>query len=252
MKKIMVTSTMVLVFGSNPAYSAREDFSASVGAMSWYNNYVPISRIHGMDVPKSSYAFMYGPTIKARYKDLYFGVTYLLTTDNYELVVTDSPVKIHRAKANSSASRNDVDFVVGYMLTPILSLNAGYKGIFVDDNITLVSQGVARNAKRYETYNLGTLGVGANIPLGTKFIWTLNGNALLGAFHNDVTYPAYYNRLNEPEINTTAWGASADTSVDYAIINNLSANIGLKCQYTKAGSDNSSFFGPTFGLDYRF
>jgi hypothetical protein len=248
----MVTSAIVLVFVSNSAYSAMEDFSVSVGGMTWYNWYNPISRIHGMDVPKTSSAFMSGPTLKAQYKDLYFGVSYLLSSGDYELVVTDSPIRIHHADANSSASREDVDFVVGYMLTPLMSLNAGYKGIFVDDNLTLVSQGVAENAKRNETYNLGTLGVGVNVPLGLKFIWFLNGNALLGAYHNNVSYPAKYKHLNTADDNLTAWGASADTSIKYTIINNMSANIGLKSQYTKAGSDNSSFFGPTFGLDYRF
>ena len=252
MKKLMVTSAILLVFGSNSAYSSMNDLSVSVGGMSWYNAYNPISRINGMDVPKTSSAFMNGPTIKAQYKDLYFSVTYLLSSDNYELVITDHPIKIHHADANSSATRTDVDFVAGYMLTPTLSLNAGYKGIFVDDNLTLVSNGVADNAKRYETYNLGSLGAGVNIPVGKKIIWCLNGNALLGAYHGAVSYPAYYNRLNIPDNNVIAWGASADTSVKYTIINNLSANIGLKGQYTKVGIDNSSFFGPMFGLDYRF
>ena len=251
MKILMVASAIVLVFGSNSAYSAMEDFSVSVGGMTWYNTYNPISRINGMDVPHTSSAFMSGPTIKAQYKDLYFGASYLLTSDNYELVV-DSPVRIHHALANSSASREDVDVVVGYMLTPRLSLNAGYRGIFVDDNLTLVSHGVAENAKRYETYNLGTLGVGVNIPVGTKFRWFLNGNALLGAYHSNVSYPANYNRLNTPDDNVIAWGASVDTSIKYTIINNLSASIGLNCQYTKAGSDNSSFFGPTLGLEYQY
>ena len=248
----MVTLSIMFIFGSNPAYSAMDDLSVSVGAMSWYNKYVPISRIGGADVPKSTYAFMNGPIIKVKYKDLYFGATYLLSSNNYELVVTNSPLGVHHASANSSASRSDLDFVAGYMLTPILGLNVGYKGIFVNDNLTLVSQGVARDAKRYDMYNLGTFGVGLNIPLWTNFTWIFNGNALLGSYHNDVSYPAYYKRLNEPEYNAMAWGISTDTSIDYNIIYSLSANIGLKFQYTKAGSDNSNSFGPTFGLDYRF
>ena len=252
MKKLMITSVIFIVFGSNSAYSAMEDISVSVGAMSWYNRYVPISRIAGADVPKSSFAFMNGPTIKAQYKNLYFGVTYLLSSDNYNLVVTDSPISIHHAKANSSASRSDIDFVAGYMLTPELSLRTGYIGIFVDDDITLESQGGTETARRNETYNVGTLGAGINMPLGKKIIWFVNADALLGSFHNDVSYPIHYKRLSEPVYNSIAWGVSADTRVVCTIINNLSANIGLRYQYIKADSDNSSFLGPTLDLDYRF
>ena len=253
MKKVIAIAVMVLVSNSKSAYSATDDASYSVGVMSWYSIYNPISRIGGKDVPNTSSAFMNGLTIKAQYKKFFVGVTYLLSSNNYELVVTNHPVNIHHAAANSSASRNDVDFVVGYMLTPIIFLNTGYKGIFVDDNITLAtSQGSTTDAKRFEMYNLVKLGAGANIPVGTDFIWSLNGNVLLGAYHDDVSYPANYNRLNTPDNNVFAWGASAETSLKYSIFNHLSANVGLNCQYIKAGSDNSSFFGPTFGLDYKF
>lgn len=252
LKKLLIISAMALVFGSNTAYSSMEELSVSVGAVSWYNKYVPISRIAGMDVPQSSYAFMYGPTIKAQYKKFSCAATYLISSDNYNLVVTDSPVKVRHARANSSASRSDVDFVLGYKLTPALSLTTGYKGIFVDDDITLVSRGVSTDGVRHETYNVGTFGAGLNIPVGKKLVCYVNGSALIGSFHNDVSYPSSYRRLNEADYDAIAWGAAADASAVYSIFNSLSANIGLKFQYIKAGSDNSSFFGPNFGLDYRF
>jgi hypothetical protein len=250
--KVVAIVVIVFAFGTKSVYSATDNISISVGGMSWYSIYNPISRIGGKDVPNTSSAFMNGLTMKAQYKNIYFGATYLISSNNYELVVTDHPLKIRHAAANSSASRNDIDFVVGYMLTPILSLNTGYKDTFVDDNIALTSQGVTENAKRSEMYNLGKLGVGANIPIGTKFIWFLNGNALLGAYHDEVSYPANYKRLYTPDTNVTAWGASAETNLKYKILDHLSATAGLYCQYTKAGGDNSSFFGPTLGFDYTF
>jgi len=249
---LVLTLAILFVSASNPAYSAMKDVSVSVGAMSWYNRYVPISRIAGADVPKSSYGFMYGPTIRAQHNNLYFAVTYLLSSDNYNLVVTDSPVSIHHAKANSSASRSDIDVVVGYLLPPTLNVHTGYKGIFVDDAISFASSGRTASAKRNETYNVATLGTGITIPFGKKIILFVNGDVLLGSFHNDVTYPAGYRRLSEPVDDSIAWGVSADTRAVITIHNHLSANIGLKAQYIKAGSDNSSFLGPTVDIEYRF
>lgn len=243
---------VILVFIASPASAAGDDVSVSVAAMSWYNRYVPISRIGGMDVPKSSFALMYGPALTARYRDLSLDVSYLLTADNYQLVITDNPVRVHRAHANSSASRSDIDLVVGYRVTPDVRMNAGYKGIFVDDSLSLVSLGSTQYAKRRETYHLGTLGAGTAIPLGTGTVWSLNGSALLGVYHNEVSYPPYYNRLNEPADDTAAWGISADTTVSFLLFDGLSTNVGLKYQFTKAGCDNSNFFGPTLSFEYRF
>lgn len=253
MKKRLVVSVLVLLALGNVSESvASDNFSVSVGMLSWYNKYVPISRIAGMDVPKSTYAFMNGPTVTAHYKNLSLGATYLISSNKYELVAADTLVTARRSTANSAASRTDIDVVTGYLLRPQVTLTAGYKGIFVDDVITLVSQGVSANAKRNVSYNLGSLGATFTIPTGDDFRWVFSGNALLGVYHNDVSYPANYRRLNEPDENSTAWGGSADASLIYTIVGGLAAHLGVKGQYIKAGSDNSNFFGPTLNLDYRF
>ena len=239
---------MLFVLENSSAYAAMADLSVTVGAVTWYNRYVPISRIKGMDAPQSSYAFMNGPTLKVQYKDLYFGATYLPSSNDYSLM----DISLRRADVDSSASRSDIDLVAGYMLTPYLSLEVGYKGIFVDDTVTLVSQSGSANAKRTEMYNMGLLGAGATVPVGNKTTLFFTANALLGSFHNDVAYPDSYRGLNEPGAVTTAWGGSAEVKATYSVIKDLSVSIGLKAQYIKAGSDNSSFFGPTSGLEYRF
>ena len=205
-----------------------------------------------MDTPQSTYSFMNGPTFTAQYNDLYLKATYLLSSNAYNTISPNTVVKVHHANANSAATRQDFELGFGYMLTPLFSLTAGYKGIFVDDTVTLVSQGVATVARRTQTYNVGTLGVGAQIPVGRKIVWLSNGNAILGSFHNEVAYPDSYKRLNEPTYNAPAWGGDVDTRVVYTIATHVSVNIGLKCQYIKSGSDNSSFFGPTLGLDCKF
>ncbi len=252
MKISIFFSTVLLTLFSNSAYSASDDFSFSIGAVSWYSRYNPISRIAGMDTPKSTYAFMNGPAIFAKYKNLYLDITYLLPSNDYDTIGLNTIVKPHHADADSAANRTDIDVIFGYMLTPKVSMNVGYKGIFVDDNITLTSQGVTTDGRRTETYNVGTVGAGLHMPIGHKIMWISNVNTLLGSFHNEVAYPANYRRLNEPVYDALAWGGSVDTKATYTIINHLSANIGLKCLYIKAGSDNSSFFGPTAGIDYSF
>ena len=248
MKKYMIILAALFVLTGSPAYAAMEDLSVTLGAMTWYNRFVPISRFNGMDVPKSSYAFMYGPTLKAQYKDLYFGASYLLTADNYSLM----NLSVRRASVDSSASRGDVDFVAGYMLTPLLSLEAGYKGIFVDDSVSLVSTTGTEKATRTQKYHMGLLGAGATIPVGSDITFFVTANGLLGAFNNNVAYPAGYRRLNVPSDVTTAWGGSTEAKVTYSVIKDFSATIGVKAQYIKVGSDNSNFFGPTAGLEYRF
>ena len=248
----MVALTMVFVVGNNSAYATTDDLTVSVGIMSWYNRYVPITRIEGLDVPRSSYAFMNGPTINARYKDLYLGVTCLFSSNDYELERTKVPYGKNQAKVTSSASRTDVDVVIGYMLTPQIDLNAGYKGIFVEDTLTLAAARRTFQAKHDETYNLGTLGAGLHIPVRMKTILFLNVNALLGTFDNNISYPGRIELINYDDRYSTAWGVSVDTSITYRFIDTLSGSTGIKYQYVKAGSDNSNFFGPTLSLDYRF
>jgi hypothetical protein len=252
MKKYSMIATALLVLTGNLAYAAMEDLTITAGAVSWYSRYNPISRIQGIDTPHSTYAFMNGPTFTAQYNNMYLKATYLLSSNAYNTISADTVIKAHHANANSEATRQDFDLVFGYMLTPLLSLTAGYKGIYVDDAVTLVSQGVATTARRTQAYHVGTLGVGAQVPVGQRIVWLTNGNAILGSFHNEVAYPASYRRLNEPDYNAPAWGGDVDTKVVYTIATHVSVNIGLKCQYIKSGSDNSSFFGPTLGLDCKF
>ncbi len=252
MKKFMGVLAILYIIGNHSADAAAENLSITAGALSWYNRFVPVSRIQGMDVPKSSYSVMNGPTMKIQYKDLYVGVTYLISSNDYQLVNTDVPVNVHQSKVSSSASLDEIDAVVGYVLTPRVSLNAGYKGISVKDDLSLLSFGVSYHAKRDESYYLGSLGTNVNIPVVRKLTWLIDGSALLGTFYNHVAYPVYYRRLNEPDTKVTAWGLSVNSSLSYAIINGLSANIGFNYQYIKAGSDNSNFIGPTMGLNYRY
>ncbi len=247
-KKYLIILAAVFVLAGNSANAAMEDLSITVGAVTWFNRFVPISRVSGMDVPKSSYAFMNGPTLKVQYKDLYFGATYLLSADNYSLM----SLSIRSANVDSSASRSDVDLVAGYMLTPHFSLEVGYKGIFVDDAVTLASPTGTANASRTQMFNMGSLGGGATVPVGDEITLSVTANALLGSFHNEVAYPAGYKRLNEPADVTIAWGGSAEAKAAYSIIKDLSATLGVKAQYIKSGSDNSNIFGPTAGLEYRF
>ncbi len=194
-------SVILIGLVNDLAYAALDDFSFSAGVASWYNTYNPISRIEGMDTPHSSFSLMSGPTLSAQYKNMNLDITYLLSTSDYEIMSPNTAVSTHHANANSAANRTDLDIVFGYMLTPELSLNVGYEGIFVDDSVTLVSKVTTTNGRRVESYNLGTLGIGGRILVWPKVMWISNGNAIFGSFHNEVSYPANYKPLNEPNYN---------------------------------------------------
>ncbi len=252
MKKPTILLTALFILIGNAFSFASEDYSFSIGFLSWYNRFNPISRVRGMDVPQSTFALMTGPTIKAQYKDVFLDVTYLLSNCDYNLISPNTLVNVHRADANSSATRKDIDIIIGYMLTPKWSVNIGFEGIYVDDNVSLTSPRAVTNGRRFENYNIGLVGVGAYIPLSGRFVWISNGDILLGAFHNDVAYPPAYNALNESPYNTAAWGGNIDTRIVCNLLKHLSADVGVKIQYIKAGSDNSSFFGPAIRLDYKF
>ena len=43
-----------------------------------------------------------------------------------------------------------------------------------------------------------------------------------------------------------------DTKIVCNLLKHLSAEVDVKLQYVKSGSDNSSFFGPAVRLDYNF
>ena len=252
MKRIFVALTISFLCGINLAHATSDDLFVSVGSLSWYNRLVPISRFNGVDAPNSTWGLMTGPTLKARYKDLYLGVSYLLSANDYHLANSLIPFGDNQTAVTSSASRSDVDVVIGYLLTPRIDLKLGYRGIFIDDALTLAAAGGTYNARRNETYNLGTLGVGVTVPAGMKTVFLLNGNALLGDFENELAYPGGVEFFNDSDKHFVAWGVDADTGFSYAIIDHLSAGVGLRFQYIKAGGDNSSFFGPTARIDYRF
>ena len=252
LKKFLVALTVSLLCVTNFTYAASDDLSLTVGAVAWYNRLVPMSRVQTIDIPRSSWAYMEGPEIKARYKNLYLGVTYLLSSNDYHMTNSMVTYGSNVTDVTSSASRSDIDVVVGYMLTPRIDVNAGYKGIFVEDTATLAAIRGTFDAKRNEAYNLGTLGAVINLPLGSKTTFFLNGNAMLGAFDYKINYPDGVDFGNDVDQHFLAWGLGADTKLAYNIIDNLSAAVGLKFQYIKAGTDNSNFFGPTAHLDYRF
>jgi len=252
LRKVTPFLSVLLILISSTYAFASDDYSFSLGVLSWYNNFNPISRVKGMDVPQSTFAFMTGPALKARYKDVFLDVTYLISSGDYNLISTNTLVNVHRADANSSASRNDINATIGYVLNPKWTVNVGFEGIYVDDNVSLDSARGIATGRRYENYNMGMAGAGVNIPLSNRFTWISNGNILLGAFHNNVTYPAAYKALNEPPYDAIAWGGNMDTKIVCNLLKHLSAEVDVKLQYVKSGSDNSSFFGPAVRLDYNF
>ena len=251
MKNIIYIAILLTLIGNTHSF-ASENYSISVGVLSWYNNYNPISRIKGLDVPNTTFAFMTGPTLRVQYKDMFLDVTYLLSNSDYHIITPGTLVSVHRADANSDATRKDVNVIVGYKLNPTWSVNTGFEGIYVDDNVSLTSGINIAHGRRIENYNIGMVGVGADIPLGHSLIWITNGNILLGAFHNDVAYPKPYKSLNEPNYDDVAWGGNIDSKIVYSLLKHLSVDFGLKLQYIKSGTDNSSFVGPSLRLDYKF
>ena len=205
-----------------------------------------------MDVPQSTFAFMIGPALKAQYKNVFLDATYLISSGDYNLIKPNTLVNVRRADADSSASRNDVNVIIGYVLNPRWTVNVGFEGIYVDDNVSLTSTRGVAPGRRYENYNMGIVGAGLSIPFGNRFIWASNSNILLGTFHNNVTYPPAYRALNEPPFDDVAWGGNFDTKIVCNLLKHLSAEVDVKFQYIKSGSDNSSFFGPAVRLDYTF
>lgn len=215
MKKLMVILVSMAVMWCGSAFAVTEDLTLSVGMKSWYNWFEP----HANDYDTSA-AFMIGPTAKAQYKNMYLGITYLTSTSDYE------PLE------DSNMSRDDLDIVVGYMLTPRLGLNVGYKGIYTDVD---EDDGSA-------SFHLAALGVGGNIPLYDEGLLFMNVNGLAGTF--DVDSP-------DTE-DADVLGVSAELGAVFSIIKNLTANAGFKYQYLDVEGEGATFYGPTLGLDYRF
>ncbi len=241
---------IVSTFVSTSGYTS--DITFTVGTTSWYNRYVPISRIEGTDSPGASYGLMYGPVVNVGSQEWNVVAQYLLSSGDYDIISPNTLVKVHHADADSQATRRDIDVILSHTISRNTSLTVGYKGIFVDDNISLTYSDKKSSARRSEIYNNGTMGIRGTIPLFQKVILTTNGYGIAGKFHNDVTYPPGYKRLNEAPYNAFAWGAGADAKITYSITHGLLAEVGMKFQYIKSGSDNSNFGGPTVGIAYRF
>ncbi|OGR06998.1 MAG: hypothetical protein A2511_14895 [Deltaproteobacteria bacterium RIFOXYD12_FULL_50_9] len=261
MQKILGAVVVLLIMVGNFSYAIADDFSISVGLKSWYNwmSLPSIEDSTGKDIGKTSAALMVGPTIKAQNNNMYAGISFLVSTNDYEVIDYTEPTSWGDYNLKGTASRNDFDIFIGYMLTPRFAVNAGYKGIFMSMKLDATLGSIFdANAKNDLRYNLGALGVGGNIPIGEKIIVFINGNALLGTIKADETYSSNWGQPDRSE-NATAWGGSAEIGGAYLITTNLSVNIGFKYQYLdddmselSDGDNDVQFYGLTMGMEYRF
>jgi hypothetical protein len=257
MNKLCVSLILILLLLITATFSfaASDDFSYGIGLKSWYNHFY-ISATDsktGRTAPGAgnSTALMMGPSAKFSYKNFFMGGSYLTTVTDYKnMDGNDTGIVVN------NMSRHDIDAIAGYMIIPQLGVFGGYKGIFMDKNITSEFEKVYGSTPdvKYSAHG-AALGLTSNYPIPLDILrMALYGNVAYVRMNQRSTYddgrPHRIDNFN---------GISAELGLAYNIFAGLNAQIGYKIQNLTSvkNSDNGNtvsenFNGVTFGVDYRF
>lgn len=235
-----------ILISSTVGHTASEDFRFGIGVKTWYNrmdmSYTSTTSGETDYSDKTAYVLMAGPSVKMSYKKFFTGLNYLVTTTDYK---TD--IRGQGAGQEFAVSRNDLDFLLGFSITPQLSVFTGYKRIKTEQDQTAAWVGVT------ETFNGVPLGLALSIRPSETVPLAIYGN--LGYIYFDS------NRTTTAGGDTN-WKYDAgfiEVGATYNIVDHVAVSLGYKYQklWNKSTPDgfykvDRAFDGVTFAVDYNF
>ena len=117
MKHSVLAVTLALLFVlCGAAADAQEQDGVTVGIKTWINDWT--HDVPGARSIRSDYAVLAGPSLRAKFADIFYGeATYLVPVSNYQF---SDPTPAH-------IEREDGEFLLGVSIVPGFGIEAGYK-----------------------------------------------------------------------------------------------------------------------------
>ena len=288
MKKLATTGLLCMVVVFVGSTACAQEFSASVGIKAWYNKWEGYLTLE--DVESEDESLLVGPSVKLSYKRFFGGVTYLLSTSDYDYHnnrTYDDPASGASAWAenDTSAGREDLDVLVGLMVHPRVGVFAGYKRIVSSDahidyrsGVEGVDSGTGQpielgltDLRDVELQLSGfAFGVTCNYPL-PKLPIVLTANAAYMPNMRNRTYHVVTETETEDgavteesfghgSVNYYQDGYTVELGATYTLGENIGLSLGYKYQEIEKDDNVGEFYdsadmefsGVTFGIDYRF
>lgn len=245
LRKLLILIVTALMLVDSSAFA--EDSSFSVGVSTWFNSREftnSAGKVYESDDP----IFMYGPTLKGRSGNVFYGLTYLVSGADYEYTYTDDAIE----KEVDSMSRRDLDLVIGYMFSPYVGVYAGYKRIKGDWTYDYTDKTTPSSSYTLDNYLEETIsgpgfGVNGSIPVSDQA-------ALYGSFAWMALDQEYLDTSTGATTEYNLGGIAFEFGGAFLLSPRLNANVGYKYQsFEDPDYDwTLKFSGLTAGLNLIF
>ena len=227
MKRIIIgVVTAMLLISAAGAVRAEDGVEVEVGVKAWFNKWK--RELSNGDSNKSKCTRLFGPAVEVKFPDHIFAeASYMTSLNDY---------RFKEAFGQTKFDRQDMDLAVGYAITPMVSVLAGYK------KSSFKLDGMA--AEKEKTY--GPLaGVRGSYALNEKTSFHGGLNYLLTRFKSESIFGSGSEK-------SPGW--IAELGAQYEVAKHTAVDLGYKYETTKLKESKTkdTFGGLTLGVKYAF
>ncbi len=221
-----------------PVAASADEGQLSVGVKAWANSW---EFSDGTDALASdNSALMVGPSLKYRQGNVFVGASYMVSLTEYEFSDSDIDPGV---TADIAAEKNDLDIIVGFMITPRIGVYGGYKTMAVDVSVSNIVGAPASNyggfSIDYSGFGLGLLG---NVPLSERAV--LFGSLGVMSLEEDTSNADGSSSVED------LTGSALEIGVSMAMSSSVSASVSIKSQgLTYDDGSDFSFTGLAASID---
>jgi opacity protein-like surface antigen len=245
MKRVLVGAMVVLLLvGVSGAVRAEEHGAAhseegvevEVGLKAWFNKWKQGASVGDGD--KSKCARLFGPAMEVKFPDhIFVEASYLRSLNDYRFNGSGGQVKL---------DRQDMDLAVGYAITPMVSVLAGYKESVFNGKGILNAGGFAIDMSGLkETVSGPLVGVRGSYALNEK-------TSILGGLNYLLTRLKEQGAFGGISENSPGW--ITEMGAQYEFAKQMSAELGYKYETNKwkDSKTRDTFSGFTLAVKYAF
>jgi opacity protein-like surface antigen len=226
MKRIIVgVVTAMLLIGAASVVRAEEGIEVEVGVKAWFNKWK--RELPTGESSKSKCTRLLGPAVEVKFPDhIFVEASYLASLNDYRFSDITGQTKFER---------KDLDMAMGYAITPMVSVFAGYKESAFKEDVT----------GNKET-NYGPIA-------GIRGSYALNDKT---SFHGGLNYLLTRLKVEDAAGTVTekSPGWIAELGAQYEFAKHTSVDLGYKYETTKGKESKikDTFAGLTLGVKYAF